>query len=258
MSTGSVNNLFLSTMRYAIGILFWICCMHPPALAQDSLGYNQPLIRLSYGADQPVGLLADRFGTNFRLGVEVGYITRSNITFGLSYQFRFGSNVQEDVLEQLRTPGGFVIGSNMQFSSVLLRERGHQIMGTMGYLFPFSGSTNRRGFLLELGAGYLEHRIRFVDESDAVVQLAGDFVKGYDRLTAGPSLTQRLGYLFMGDDRLLNFYFGLSATEAFTKSVRKFNYDTGLPDTDRRTDIFLGAEVTWLIPIGGGSRTIYY
>jgi len=40
--------------------------------------------------------------------------------------------------------------------------------------------------------------------------------------------------------------------------VRKFNYDTQMPDTDRRFDLLLGAKVGFIIPIGKNERVIYY
>ncbi|MBK7223706.1 MAG: hypothetical protein IPH94_21140 [Saprospiraceae bacterium] len=39
-------------------------------------------------------------------------------------------------------------------------------------------------------------------------------------------------------------------TEAFTRQVREFNFDTGLPaSTDRRLDLLYGFKLVWMLPL---------
>jgi hypothetical protein len=79
--------------------------------------------------------------------------------------------------------------------------------------------------------------------------LSEAYQKGYDRLTMGPALTQFVGYSYQSNNRYYNFFIGVDFMEAFTKSVRKYNYDTRQADTDQRLDITYGLRVGWLIPI---------
>ena len=55
--------------------------------------------------------------------------------------------------------------------------------------------------------------------------------------------------MYLSDNRLLNFYFGIEGYQAFTQSVRKLNYDTGLPDTKKRLDMLYGLRFGWILPL---------
>jgi len=216
------------------------------------------LLQLGYAFQLPAADLASRYGSNFALSGGTQYLWPSNFMVGVEYQFLFGSQVKIDVLASLRGPEGLIIGRDMQFASVFLRERGYTLKASAGYLLAGPSEKARQGLLLQFGLGYLTHRIRIVDDFDSVTQLSGDLIKGYDRKSGGLALSQYIGYLYLDRDRLLNFHAGIELTEGFTKSVRKFNYDTQMPDTDRRFDLLLGAKVGFIIPIGKNERVIYY
>lgn len=229
-----------------------------PGIAQTKEKDRSILIQLGYAFHLPAADMAERFGSNFGLSVGAQYLWPSNFTVGLGYQFLFGSQVKTDVLSSLRGPEGQIIGRDMRFASVFLRERGWSWQVSGGYLMAGRSEKARQGLLLLAGLGYIEHRIRIVDDFDSVTQLAGDLIKGYDRRSGGLSISQYIGYLYLDNNRLLNFHAGLEIIEGFTSSLRKFNYDTGMPDTDSRFDVLLGAKVGLIIPIGRSNKVIYY
>jgi hypothetical protein len=99
------------------------------------------------------------------------------------------------------------------------------------------------------GAGVMQHRVKLYDAQQKVAAIKGHLGEGYDRLTIGFSLTQFVGYLFLSEYRLVNFYAGFEFYEGFTKSVRKFNYDTGMPDTAPRLDGLAGFRFGWILPL---------
>ncbi len=216
------------------------------------------MVQLGYGIDLPAADMAKRYGNNFLLNAGAGYLLPNNFLFGLEYQFLFGAQVKVDVLAPLRGPEGLIIGRDMRFASVFLRERGTVWKVQAGYLLQGRAEKARQGLLIQVGLGYLSHRIRIVDDFDSVTQLSGDLIKGYDRKSAGLAVSQYLGYLYLDRNRLLNFHAGIELTEGFTKSLRKFNYDTKMQDTERRFDVLLGAKVGLIIPIGRNENVIYY
>jgi hypothetical protein len=112
--------------------------------------------------------------------------------------------------------------------------------------------------MISIGGGYLQHKIKLYDAQQKIAAIKGDLVYGYDRLTSGFSLKQFVGYLFLSENRFVNFYAGIESYQAFTKSVRKFNYDTGLPDTDGRVDLLTGIRLGWILPLYKKKPNEYY
>ena len=216
------------------------------------------LPRLSYGLDIPLADFSTRFGSHFNLGIQVGYLTKRNFYIQLGYNYLFGNNVQEDVLSNLRTVEGGIIGRDMQFADIVLRMRGSQLSAQAGHLFPLGKQDHRKGILVTAGVGVLQHRVRIQDENAAVNQIVEPYGKGYDRLTEGISLHQSIGYLYLSADRMANFYFGMTMMEGFTSSVREYNYNQQLKDSQNRNDLSIGFQIGWIIPIYLSSTTRYY
>lgn len=212
------------------------------------------------GVQLPAGDLADRFGTNFNVGGTFQYKTRSNFLFGFDGYFLFGADVREDgLLRQFTNGSGSITGLDGQYANILLYERGLKLEAKAGKIFPVIGPNPNSGITLTLGAGWLQHKIRIDNTSEPIPALRGEYLKGYDRLTGGLSLTGFAGYTNFGNKRLVNFFIGLEATRGFTRSQRKFNFDTRETDDRLRYDLLLGIRGGWLIPLYRRSpRTFYY
>ncbi len=218
------------------------------------------LAGITYGGHIPGGDLADRYGNAFDLGLELDFITQNNLIFGLESALLFGRNVKEDVLANLRTPDGGIIGNTRSYANVVLRERGLYIGGLAGKLISLSQHNKRSGIRLTLGLGMLQHKIRIQDDPQSFVpQLDSEYKKGYDRLSNGLALTQYIGYQLLSTNRLVNFHAGLEFRQAFTKSRRDFNFDTRSIESDNRLDLTFGFKVGWFLPFYiGQADTIYY
>lgn len=210
-----------------------------------------------YGAGLPFGDLKNRFAEHFSIGGNVGLLTRRRFYIGLNYDFIFGNQVKEDVLINLRTIEGGIIGRDMEFASVFLRERGHHISSEAGYLITLSNSKSESGLLVAGGIGLLSHKIRIVDDFNSVVQLFDPYRKGYDRLTAGWNVMQKIGYQYLSKDKLVNFRLTLSLIEAFTKDLRNYNYNQ-TEVTTKRLDIMTNLQIAWIVPIYLTKETRYY
>lgn len=208
---------------------------------------NGIVAEIHYGVETPMGILSERFGTGFSIGVTPTYISKKQWLFGLKTKFLFGAPVKEDVLANLRTEDGQIIGQNKTFGTAVLNQRGYFIGGTFGKLIALNES-GRSSLRVAGSAGILRHKIR-IDAGGNLPQLSGSYRAGYDRLTFGPSLTEFVGYQYVSKNRLINMYAGVEFTQGFTKNRRTVNYDTGLAETGLRQDNLWNIQVGWILSL---------
>ena len=103
--------------------------------------------------------------------------------------------------------------------------------------------------MLLAGGGYLSHKISMYDVGKNIPQIHGNLMKGYDRLTGGVSINQFIGYMWMSQNKISNFYFGFELQEAFTKGLRGWQYDLMAKDDKQRLDLLYGFRFGWLLPL---------
>jgi hypothetical protein len=208
-----------------------------------------PLVSIHFGGHVPAGDLAERFGPDLNLGASFLFKTKLNWLFGVESNYFFGRNVKEDVLMQLKNSDGAITDNEGYPADLRVTERGLGIHVTGGKIFNILSPNPNSGLMVSVGGGYLQSKIKLYDAQRKIAAVKGELAYGYDRLSNGLSLTQFVGYLFLSDNRLLNLYFGMEAYQAFTSSVRKLNYDTGLPDTKKRLDMLYGLRFGWILPL---------
>lgn len=206
----------------------------------------------SYGYFMPGGDMYERFGNNSTIGAFAGYKTRKNNFYAVQWNYIFGNHVKEyGVLDSIATADGYVIDHEGKFADIRIFERGFTLHAQYGHVFnirEISPNPNS-GLFVTAGIGLLQHKLRIYDNGGRSPQLQGDYLKGYDRMTNGLSFSQFVGYWYMSNNRLVNFYFGFEIYEAFTKSRRSWDYDLMRADTRQRFDAMYGARVGWVIPI---------
>ncbi|MEM7104416.1 MAG: hypothetical protein AAF502_14865 [Bacteroidota bacterium] len=215
------------------------------------------LVNVGYGFHMPGGDMKDRFGSNSSAGLQIEFIYQGYFA-GIEGDFLFGGTVKTDVLAPLRTPEGALIGDDFEFAIPRLSERGFYTGGYVGKVFPVLKNHPRSGLRVSLGLGLLSHKINIADEAGTLVQLQGEYKKGYDRLTNGLATRQFIGYHHFSRNRLINFYAGFEFTQGFTKSRRDFNFDTMEVDTNSRLDAFYGFRIGWTLPIFIGEGDEYF
>jgi hypothetical protein len=233
-----------------LGVLF-ILSTQAQYSANDT-NLNIPMFYAAYSFQVPGGDLADRFGTSSTIGGGFRYKTASNWLFDGEFSFIFGGEVknEDELMSNLRTETGEIIDMSGNFGFVTTYERGYHINFKFGKVIPVLSPNPNSGIVLMGGVGYLQHKIRIQVENNNIPQLDGDYKKGYDRLAGGPSLTEFVGYLYLSDNRLLNFYGGLEFVQGWTKPLRDVNFDTMEPDPiQNRLDLFTGIKLGWIIPI---------
>lgn len=233
---------------------FLLCCIVLPfALLGQRNKNNQPdclLFKLGYGFQLPSGQLANRFGTMNAVTSGMEFIAKkTNLIFGVTGQLLFGSSVKDTPLRGLLTNEGYIIGNDRNPADIQLRARGFYIGGEVGKLFSLSPQNQRAGLRVNLGLGFLQHKIRIQDDpTRKVAALADNYKKGYDRLTNGLALQQVIGYQHMSPDRRMNYLIALECTEGFTANRRSFNFDTRMRDSAKRFDVLLGIRAVWMLP----------
>ena len=219
-----------------------------------------PLFKFSYAYQLVGGDMAKRFGNNSSVGFDFLYKTKSRILVGADFRYLFGNEVKEDPLVHLRTPDGNLIGQDGYYIGVNMFERGWSVMGKIGYIFSFKGITGpnpNSGPFITLGGGFMEHKIRIQVEDNNVTTLDKEGKKGYDRLSNGPAFGASIGYMYLSNKRLINFFVAAEFIGAFTQYQRAYDYTTGLPNNDKYFDHLLGFRVGWVIPLYKRSAAEY-
>jgi len=235
-----------------------------PAKAQVSIKDSAifvPMIYATYSYQFPGGNVANRFGSNSSIGGGFMFKIKSNWIFGAEGNYLFGGNVknEDELLQRISTSDGFVIDANGFYADLAYYERGYDFYAKFGKLFAVLSPNPNSGIVVMAGAGFLQHKIRIhsITGSD-VPPVQGDYLKGYDHLSNGFSLNGSLGYMYLGNTRLLNFYLGFEFTQAWTRDKRDRDFDTGLHDATKYSDQFYGIKAIWIIPLYKRTPKAYY
>lgn len=207
------------------------------------------LVDMSYAGQLPAADLAKRFGFSSNIQLAAYYKFSNNWMVGIQGAVIVGNVLRETgLLDSIATADGNLIANDGNYSSVKYFELGYDIQLTGGKLFPLDKKNLNSGLLVMLSAGYLRHHIRIETPSDWTPQIAGDYLQGYDRLTAGICVTEFAGYQYISKNRIINFYAELEFTQGFTKSLR-YDFDLRSKNTNLRYDLLNGIRVGWILPI---------
>ena len=195
--------------------------------------------------------LNNRFGPYASIGLGFLRKQRSGFLWGADGLFLFGQKVKEQsMLKDISTPDSFVIGANGTLYDPKFYMRGFNISAKIGKLFPVIGPNKNSGIYTTLSVGLMQHKIRIDTERNAnVPPLSKPYLKGYDRLSNGISFTPAVGFIYLGNKRIVNFFFQLEYCQAFTKNRRSWNYETELPDIILRKDGSVGIRAGWILPL---------
>ena len=241
--------LFLLASAFAVRVL-----------AQDSLAVFMPYTGLS--AQLPGGDMAERFGVNGELTLGSRYKFKNNWLLGISYNHIFGSNIKnEDALfANLKTEDGHIIDNTGSYGFLSVYESGFFVGTEVGKIFPLRKNKVNSGIFFSLGPGYLLHRIKITVEGNNIPALNGDYRKGYDRLTGGYAVQEKLGYFHLdANSNIANYAISIEILEARTHPKRKINFDTMKPDAVQdRLDLLFGIKLEWMLPVRRGKPREYY
>lgn len=219
-----------------------------------------PMIQINLGYQWPGHDLAERYGPNTSAGGSFLIKTKGNWLLGAEFNYLFSENVKNksSILSNITTSSGDIIDGNGLYTTVNYHERGFYTNLTAGKLFPVIGPNKNSGIFINAGIGLLQHRTFIQNPENKAPQISHDYIKGYDRLTNGLAISQFVGYLHLGSNRLTSFYFGVEMIQAWTQSRRDFNFNSMQKNTEKRFDSLIGLRLGWIIPLYGKSSDQYY
>ena len=224
---------------------------------QDS-AFTIPMINLSYAKQWSSSDLANRFGSNHNIGVSFIMKTKSKWLYGVKGSFLWGGKVvDQSIIDGITTSDNFVIDDEGRETTIFLGQRGSSAFLLGGRFFNILAPNKNSGIVTYIGAGFLQHKVS-IKFKDDIVALTDEYKKGYDRYSLGYAFNGYIGYLFLSKNRLLNFFGGFDYTYGKTKSLRKYNYDTNLPDNKVNTDILYGIRIGWIIRLNKRQADNFY
>lgn len=228
------------------------------SIRDSAIAFGMPAV--AYGGYWPGADLGQRFGYLNAVQLEGAYKSKRHWTVAVVGLGLVGDQVREPgflasyVSPSMQKAGYMVLfDENSKPVSPTMQAAGWGLQLRVGKLFPKARLPRHNpncGPFVEVGAGYLRHRISLNKaRSERLPLLEGDYLKGIDRLTAGWGLTEAVGYRFFSNTLLLNFYVALEAGQFFTKSLRGYQYDIGTQDRAARRDFWVGFRVGWVLPL---------
>lgn len=253
-----IFSTFAYTMRIKQILIFLLICNFSIAQRVSDTCIHVPLISVHFAGQTPLGDMKQRFGENLCVGGNFLFKVSKSWIFGAEGSYFFGKNVKEDVTANMKNSEGFIVDNEGFPADLRITERGFTSYLIVGRVFPKLGHNPNSGLMINLGFGYMQHKIKLYDAGQKIAAVKGDMAKGYDRLSGGFAMQQFIGYLFLSNNRLVNIIAGFEFHEGFTKSYRGFNYDTGLADTKQRTDYLIGFRIGWVLPLYKRTLDFYY
>lgn len=218
---------------------------------RDSI-IGTPWVAVNYGGNWTHGDLALKYTFLHHLGIMAGYKTSKNWFWGLDGNFMFSDKVNiNGMFDGLTDATGNITDMNGDIGTVVVSARGLNVNFAVGKVFPVLSPNKNSGFFVHGGMGFLAHKYRIATQDQVIPQLELDYKKGYDRLTLGPNFHEFLGYAFMADHGLINFYGGFYAQQGLTKNFRKIFFDQPNVPVSTKTmiDLQVGFKLGWFIPI---------
>ncbi|HTB06847.1 MAG TPA: hypothetical protein VK806_07845 [Bacteroidia bacterium] len=238
--------------KYLVVILFFLAMWCKPAFSQGNYNIKDSstsgvVFNMSYAAQWPSGDIAKVFGFNSNVQLGVYYKTKTNWLLGIQGAFIFGNILRATgILDSIATSDGNLIGSDGTPPEITYAERGWDLQLSVGKIISFKKPNPNSGIVLMLSGGYIRHHILI--QSTNTPQIEGGYLQGYDRLTAGFCVTEFLGYQYMGNHRLLNFFAGVELTQGFTKSL-VYDFDLRSMNTSLQHEYLNGFRIGWILPI---------
>ncbi len=207
-------------------------------------------IQVIYNHHFVSGDIAKTFGNFNSVGTGGLLKTKTNWIISCELNYLFGSEIKnQHMLDNLVNGGGYIAAASGAPGNYSVNMRGYEAFVNGGRVFGLNKFNMNSGIFVQVGAGFLQHRINFQTQENNIPQLDANYRKGYDRLTYGVALNEFVGYYLQSKNRLINFYVGVDLVQAYTHNVREFNYDTRQYDKDLKHDYLTSIRFGWMIPI---------
>ncbi len=221
---------------------------------------NGIYLGFSYAYQIPVGDLNERFGGMNSVAVDFDFVQNGKWLWTLQQQFFFGRNVKQNLFSSMVTEEGYVINTNNDLATLIVRARGWQTSLQLAHIFDLDPRATISGIRLGIGLGYLSHKIRIVENAKRLPLFEEPYIRGYDHLTRGINIQEFIGYQHLDAGGKLNFFAGLECIQGFTQDVRKWDYNTQSRVNGNRLDLLFGLRAGLQITISSVKKAedIYY
>lgn len=216
------------------------------------------LFGLGPGFYVPAGNLAQRYTPFASASLEAVKKTREGWIVGMNFDAFYGNSIknQSSIFGDLMDENGNYMGVNGEFAILNTGLSGGQLLLVAGKLKPGNYNPNS-GWVMTGGVGLQQTKISVRNERRNYPQLEEPMIFGYDRLHRGPVLQLGLRQMHLDNAERINYSYGIRINYAFTKSVRGFNIDTGLSDTQLKHDLSLGLQFIWHLPAYAKQESFY-
>lgn len=210
------------------------------------------LAEFNYAMGVPGGDLAQRFGSHLAIGGGVGFHPgKRKFHLGMRGSVFFGQTVKEDVIAPFRTSQyGLLIGADQLLAEMKLRERAWLLCLSGGGLIALRESPSSHAQLKwQLGLGFIEHSIRFVDDASALPQFDENLIQGLDRLSNGLAVVPAVGFEHLSKSGGFSYYAGVETILGFTRNQRSYHYDLGISELGKsRLDLMWQLRIALYLP----------
>ena len=216
------------------------------------------MFSVDYAYQFPAFDLKDRFGNNSSLGASLIQKNKNGYLLSLSGRWLFGNNIKEEnIFDFIDGENGDIININGQIPIIRLFERGAQLHINFGKKLNLNIKKSKSGIVPSIGLGYVYHKIFIETLLGETPQLNENLIKGYDRLSGGFSLKQSLTFMYLSDNNMKNFNFGIEIIECWAKDLRNYHYtNNSIPQ--KRFDVFIGLKFEWIVPLKKRTTSNYY
>ena len=244
-------------IKVLISFVFFIPLLSFGQIRDSAINIWQ--VEVNYSFHTPGGSLADRFGVNSTIGAGLTYKMSSNWTIGVEASYIFGGKVKEDsILRSLQVSNGEIINEYGEYGDITMSERGFYVGPKFGKVFPIGRPNRNSGIVINISGGFLQHKIHIENKDNNTPPVLDEYKKGYDRLTNGFALKEFIGYQFLDNNNIFNFYIGVEFYQAWTKCRRVYNFDTMERDNAKRHDYLFGVRVGWILPLYKRAPSKFY
>ncbi|MBI1837154.1 MAG: hypothetical protein HYR91_07795 [Flavobacteriia bacterium] len=232
-------------------IFFFSSFSYSQRNVKDSI-ISTPWVAVHYGGNFTGGDLGLKYGYLNHIGFLAGYKTNKNYFLGFDANFIFGNKVKASGLfDNLVDSYGNITDMNGDIAKVVVSARGFNANITFGKILPILSPNSNSGIFVHGGIGLLAHKLRIETQDQVVPSIELNYKKGYDRLTMGPNIHEFIGYSFLANRGVFNFYGGFYAQQGFTKNMRTVFFDQPDIPVSKKTmiDLQFGIRLGWFVPI---------
>jgi len=220
-----------------------------------------PSLSFNYAFQMPLsGAFQESYGNSHAVGSDLNFKLKNNFSLGLGFEYYFSENIKNSDLyfKDINNSNGSVIDGNGQFAEVFLFQRGYNIQVFGGYQFNILSPNPNSGPYVQVGMGFMQYHTRIENPGLTANAIIDEYAKMYDRLRNGFSTTQFIGYRYMGNRNLRNFFIGVELTQTWSDSRRNYNADLSESQQEKKLDLFIGLKLGWIIPFYGRAPKDYY